>query len=320
MTPENQQDFATQADLKLVRDQVDQLQVIVTEPRRPWYLEPSNLWSFLAVVVSMISFIITTNQGDQKELREKREEFRGVLDKLVSLSEEVSKRRRTGEGLATLGFVDDSVRLYRSSADQLARELGDRVLHAEHMIIGEVFLKDSQESMRATRYFSLALRTAQNPIEKSRALSGLALVQGFPPFRRVNEMRRYYADALAAVNGKRDDLRFEAGQVLIDWALIEKRLQNMDAFWSKVDLARRSFLEMSPGDPNRDKGLTQLNAVEQETREEQARRSPAPDPPSLWPPRPSSLWPSRSRLLDGGIHQRDWLGLPTSPFTVRGQP
>ncbi|MCP9791600.1 hypothetical protein KBZ20_06690 [Vulcanococcus limneticus Candia 3F8] len=313
MAPDDKLDFVSQADLKLVRDQVDQLQVIVTEPRRPWYLEPSNLWSFLAVVVSLISFIISTNQGDQKELREKREEFRGVLDKLVLLSEEKSKRRRIGEAV---GFIELNQGLYRSSADTLARELGDRVLHAEHIILGDEFAKDSQENKRAVQYFSQALQTARNPIERSRALVRLAYVQGLPPFRKVNEMRRHYADALAAVSGESDDLKFEAGQVLIDWALDEKRLRHMDEFWSKATLARRSFLEMSPDDPNRDNGLNQVMAVERKARDEQGQRSPLSDPPSLWAPRPFSLWPSRPRLLDDGIQHRGRLGL--SPSTGAG--
>jgi len=71
--PGGSPDTVTQADLKLVRDQVEQLQIMLAKASNPWYREPVNITSAMAAVVAIVSLFVSSHQGGQQQLREKRE-------------------------------------------------------------------------------------------------------------------------------------------------------------------------------------------------------------------------------------------------------
>ncbi len=269
--PEVQTGFVTQADLKLLRDQVDQLQVILTEPRKPWYLEGSTLTSALAVLVALISFFISSYQGDQKELREKREEFRSVLEKLVSMSEEVDRLRSadfdTQEVSRRLDYLHDSKDLYRSSAEMLAQDLGPNVLFAEYLIMGDQFQEDNNHR-KATEYYEKALaplikmktwKTDADLVEQNRAYRRLARLQNSLLLKNVAKMNYYFDLAIQAAKGEGNDLmRFTAGATYEDWAEGERRLKNYKESLVKLELAEQEFLKMSDDDQNKHRSLDRV--------------------------------------------------------------
>lgn len=255
-SPEAQPGFATQADLKLLRDQVDQLQLILAEPRKPWYLEGSTLTSALAVLVALISFFISTYQGDQKELREKREEFRSVLEKLVSMKGEISRLENEEiNSPAVRRKINDlhgNKDLYRSSAEMLAQDLGPNVLFIEYLIIGDQFAdnESTHSHSKASEYFlkSLKKEVNANPIERNRAYRRLARLEITVPFRNIAQMRSYFNLAIYEVNQEVDDLRFTAGRTYQDWADAESFLNNDQESLEKLALAEKVFLRMSDDD------------------------------------------------------------------------
>src|SRR2546423_7235586 len=52
-------DYATSADLKLLRDRVDLLQIAATEKQQPWYKQRPSLASLLALGASIVTFVIS---------------------------------------------------------------------------------------------------------------------------------------------------------------------------------------------------------------------------------------------------------------------
>ncbi len=295
--PEVQTGFVTQADLKLLRDQVDQLQVILTEPRKPWYLEGSTLTSALAVLVALISFFFSTYQGDQKELREKREEFRGLLEKLLTMSEDVD-RLETEEPDSPvvrrkISTLIGSVKLYRSSAEKLAQDLGANVLFIEYLIIGDAFRDDSRQQSKTTEYYKKALEAKASSTERNIAFRRLATLQILPPYKDVTQMRYYFTLAINEVKGEVDDLRFSTGRTYEDWAVAERSLNNYKEYWKRQDLAEQAYLKISD-DYKKDEALAALRR----------RLRPIPISPPWASAPPSSLGPAplwRSPLLDDAI-------------------
>lgn len=269
-SPDVQSDVVTQADLKLLRDQVDQLQLIVSEPRKPWYLEGSFLTSALAVLVALISFIISTQQGDQKELREKREEFRSVLEKLVSMSEELEKLNhefddpKPPEINLKIDYLHRSKDLYRSSAEMLAKDLDSNVLLDEYLIMGDQFQEDNNHT-KATEYYKKALSTLNGltsddaRIDRNRAYRRLALLQNSLLLNNESKMREYFHGAIDAVQGKTNGLMlYTTGATYRSWAIAESELNNHNESLDKFKLAEKTFIEMSDDDNNKHKSLDRV--------------------------------------------------------------
>jgi len=60
-------DYATAADLKLIRDRVDLLQIAATEKQLPWYKQRPSLASLLALRVLIVTFLISQHGSSLQE-------------------------------------------------------------------------------------------------------------------------------------------------------------------------------------------------------------------------------------------------------------
>lgn len=252
----------TQAGLKLLHDEVNQPQIVVTEHRKPWYLEASTLTSALAVAISGISFFISTQQGNQQELRAKREEFRGVLEKLISMSEEDNKLRygdrNQQEFQHRIGYLGATRKLYLSSADMLAKDLGDHVLFAEYTILGNEFGL-SNDQQKAIDYYRKSVQTAASPLQRAQGYISLAQEHVRRPLRNAKEMRKYYTLAVEQFNNENTDfMKFMKGDTYEVWADTEFSVNATTEGQQKLELARQSYIKMSDDDPNKAIALRQL--------------------------------------------------------------
>src|ERR1700686_4567719 len=78
-----------QSDLKLLRDRVDQLQLDAHEKDRPWYRHVSTVLSVLALLVSLITFVL--GQHFEKK-RAEQDQLTGVITKLIDERKEEDRK------------------------------------------------------------------------------------------------------------------------------------------------------------------------------------------------------------------------------------
>ncbi len=260
--PGGSADVVTQADLKLVRDQVDQLQLVLAKTRNPWYREPVNITSAMAAVVAVVSLFVSSHQGGQQQLREKREEFRSVLEQLVSMTDEenmlLNEGRNHPEKFRRLNSLRTSRDLFRSSAEMLAKDLGPNVLFTEYLIMGDQS-KAANDNQKAGKYYDMALQTTNDPIDLNQAHRRHAWLYSSLLLRNQNEMRKRFMQALEPVKDGRNDLiRFTAGNTYADWGFQEYNLKNYDEALKRQKQAEQIFLHMSDEGRNKQSSLDSL--------------------------------------------------------------
>jgi hypothetical protein len=99
----------------------------------PWYQEPnmlSAIGSLSAVLISLVALYLSSRGQSAQQLREKREELRGVLERLVSLREEqnaLSKEQDEGVKAAASVYQNTKREIYLEAAESLARQLSGHV-------------------------------------------------------------------------------------------------------------------------------------------------------------------------------------------------
>lgn len=260
--PGGSPDVVTQADLKLVRDQVDHLQVMLSKGRNPWYREPVNITSAMAAVVAIASLVVSSHQGGQQQLREKREEFRSVLQQLVSMTDEenllLNDGRNSPEKNSKLNSLRTSRDLFWSSAELLAVDLGSKVLFTEFLIMGDQS-KAANNIQKAGNFYDMALRTTKDPIELNRAHRRHAWLYSSLLLRNHDEMRKRFIQALGPVQDGRNDLMlFTTGNTYVDWGLQEDNLKNYDEALKRQKQAEQIFLKMSDEGYNKQSSLDRL--------------------------------------------------------------
>ena len=61
-----------ESDLKILRDQVDLLQISTSERNKPWFKDTSSMISILAVLLSVFTFFYSQLSQNAEEIRSKK--------------------------------------------------------------------------------------------------------------------------------------------------------------------------------------------------------------------------------------------------------
>src|SRR5262245_6972342 len=87
--------FVTHDEFKLVRDQVDILQVASAEKRIPWYRQRPSPMSLVALIFSVFTFLLTQHSASLQEIRSKKEELRKLIIEMLAFQENFSSTVKT---------------------------------------------------------------------------------------------------------------------------------------------------------------------------------------------------------------------------------
>jgi len=167
-----------------------------------------NLGSVAAVVISFIALLATQRSTSAKTLREKREELKEMIEKLVDFRSELGAKYGTftteqeRESFASSLNIKRSI--YLESSEYLARQL-PHVTTAEWIVLGTEYMLESnyikaetlfRRSIDAARKTSLTTR-----VIAARALAGAQIFQGGEDLER---RRHSYQNATAMLTGQKD--------------------------------------------------------------------------------------------------------------------
>jgi hypothetical protein len=255
----------TSADLKLLRDQVDILQVGAAEKKQPWYKQRPSLASLLALGVSVITFLVSQQGATRQEIRGKQDALRKILTDMLALESEgqehlaaiadQSKRAQLSSQLNSriLIWIDD--------AEALVDQLGSHVSASEYQTLGAQKFMYSNAEM-AGKYFDKALSAARDRDGRSAALRSL----GEFYFERTSKhsperARKYYQEAIVALGDPTDDsTKFMLGYIYESWSYREQFNGFSEERAEKIKMARQTYNEISPFNPLRQFALSTLAA------------------------------------------------------------
>ena len=184
---------------------------------RAWYDDPALVWSFLsaigsvaAVIVATIAFLFAQRGQNQQILRQKREELRNVLEKLISFREELSRLsalKYDYERAFASSLLNEKRLVYLEAAENLADQLGDDVSPSEYYVIGYENMMDSDFAHGINFYRAAAKNSQKTSKTKQseiwRSLAG-AYFRNEPGVLNIEEGRKSYAKAIEVLRSSED--------------------------------------------------------------------------------------------------------------------
>jgi hypothetical protein len=222
----------------------------------PWnaWLQDANwlgaLGTVIAVPISVIALVMSHRGQSAQQLREKREELRQILERLVSLRIENNElNKETDEWLkaAKSAFQNSARAMYLEAAEALAAQLPD-VSAAEYYVLAVENQFDS-DFEGSQKYFKLAAGSAKqsSPTKQCEILRNLAITYFDinPALRDIGLGREVYGRSLQVLDQKHDPyscyckvitLRCWAHSELSvpNLAEAERLLKQADIEWAKI--------------------------------------------------------------------------------------
>jgi hypothetical protein len=257
------------ADLKLLRDQVDLLQIATAEKQKPWYQQRPSLISLLALIASVITFGISQQGASRHEIREKQEQLRRLLVDIA----EIYTKGLTAEAdvpdptvrMRYLAFLNNKRDVWMDAAEALTEDLRGYVSTSEYGTLAEQKTLSS-EYERADKYNLAALTAAKDRYARSRAYRALGAFTMQAPGRDVERARKYFEAAISELGDPADDYtKMLLGYTYENWAYAERNIGRLDEeFRQHVKKAREWYSGMSELNPQRAASLRSLETSSQQ--------------------------------------------------------
>jgi flagellar biosynthesis/type III secretory pathway M-ring protein FliF/YscJ len=106
----------------------------------PWY-ENTEIWATVgsvgALIISLVALYGTYRRQAEQRMREKREELRGAVERLITLREEqnrLNEEQDEREKATAAVYQNQKRRIYLEAAETLAREIPNDVSAAEYIL------------------------------------------------------------------------------------------------------------------------------------------------------------------------------------------
>jgi hypothetical protein len=239
------------ADFKLLRDQIDQLQVASNEPKRPWYKDWSIISSLVALAFSIVSFYISDSSSKAQETRAKKEELRRLVGELLAIQDDFNSRiikiTAPDERIFASSLLNAKKNIHLESAELLANDLGDKVSPSELAILAREELNQSNFA-KAETFFTRASSVASNSTSKAVALRDLGIFYSqSTPLRDMNKARLKLGEAVFTTLSFMDDYSlYTTGFTYEAWGDMERGNGFQIAAREKYELAREYYGKINP--------------------------------------------------------------------------
>lgn len=287
--------------VRLLRDQVDVLQLAAAEKKTPWYRQMPSLAGLIALLLSISTAIYSGVQGRKQDVQKKQESLRGIVSSLIDLSGEQQTRLASAEAqkLSTQerefigGMINNRRMILAEAADNIVREIPQDVSSSEYNVLATDKLANGGTA-KAEEYLRNAVGVSQEPLAKMIALRSLAMFYAQRgPFQSIDEARKRFQEAVDVLPGEpRDDATaYTVGFTWEMWGTAEYMNNFPQAGEEKIANARHYYSDLSAGNPVRNWALLFLD-----TRMQYYERGTAsPPPPALGPVPPAPTFPIPSQ-------------------------
>ena len=243
--------LVTPSDLKLLRDQIDQLQLATAEKKQPWYRQRPSLMSLLALVFSAYTFVVTQQRADLQEIRSKKEELRKVLGELISFQESnlalITTVTNPQQREAVSSLLNAKRGISLQTAEALADELRGKVSSSEYGTLAreKSFTSDFN---KAEMYFLEATIAARDNNPKATALRDVGVFYFQPTrLRDLGKARDYFGKSIEVSTAGEDDYSiYTTGYTYEAWGLWELQNGLLSEGKAKLQNAREYYTKIKP--------------------------------------------------------------------------
>jgi tetratricopeptide (TPR) repeat protein len=262
-----------EAELKLLRDQVDLLQIDTRERKRPWFKQVNSILSVIAVLFSGFTFAYSQIGQHAEDVRSKKKELRDTVAALIDLRGEFyNTQLQESESIN----LNNKRLIYVEAADTLITQIPNNVSWAEYAILAYEKQLDSNFT-QAERYYQKAIEASRTPLGKNfsiRALAGLYFSQG--PLLDFGKGRKHFGEAVDALKNPTDHyMAYTLGYTYEQWGLYE--------LWNgfhvegnqMIERARKYYLD-PPDSPLKKRALESLNEKAKQFIKPNSMLPPAP--------------------------------------------
>jgi hypothetical protein len=163
-----------------------------------------------AFLISLFALWFSHRGQSAQQVREKKEELRGILERLILLQEEASAlSKETDEALkaASSSFINVKRTLYLEAAESIAREIPEHITAAEYHVLGTHNELDC-DYIECEKFYRLAAdrSSKSSPTKRSEILRSLGWVYyGTDPSLKNNEKgREAYKKSVTVLDGRTD--------------------------------------------------------------------------------------------------------------------
>lgn len=271
----------TETELKLIRDQVDVLQVQITERKKPWHKNATTIISVISLLVSS-GTALYVQWGKEKDLiRSRKEELRRTLALVIDLRADYENRVVPMKNEAIrekeASFINQKRTVYLQAAEQLANTIPQYISESEYNVLAWEATADMNYK-QAENYYNKALEASTAGLSRSYALKSLGVFYSQPgPWADIPQARSYFqkaVDQLESVKASDSNLTYTLGSIYQVWAIQEFgnnfKIEGKD----KIAMARKYFSDLPSSDQRR---LRSLQVIDEYGRELIHRKPQSPE-------------------------------------------
>jgi hypothetical protein len=251
----------TRSEMDLVRQQIAELQIASAEKSKPWYREPSSFLSLVAIVASIITFVISQGSQEVQDVRARKEQLETLLTNLLALQTELADSAKTISD--PLDFERHSAMLnqknliYLEEAELLVDQLGNNVSSSEYNALASDMLMNSNFKM-AEAYFARGVGAAKDDLSRAIAFRSLAQFYFMPSqFRNFDLGRKTFQESVDAMKDSQGDdySKYVVGFTYEAWGWAEKSNGFPDEGGKMLERAQKFYTDLSVLNPLRQRAL-----------------------------------------------------------------
>ncbi len=245
----------SEAELKLIRDQIDQLQIVVHEPRKPWYRQRPSLISLLALLFSIVSFGYSQYHSTQAEIRSKQEELRKLLSDLAQIQSETQSLAEVQDGRKRemqSSILNSKRVVLIEAAEALVDGIPKFVSSAAYGVLASEKVASS-DFKQAERYYESAATVARGPLARATAYRSLGMLYFTrSPLLDYSKGRRAFQQAVDSMTGSSDEYsQYTIGYIYEWWGFCEGRSNFRQEAEKNFAMARKYYDDLSKDNPLR---------------------------------------------------------------------
>ncbi len=251
------------AAISRLRDEVDDLQHLAAEKKKPWYKTMSNLTSVAALVFAVGTGSYSLWANATHDAQAKHDSLIKILQDIMSLRLESSNSKLNAmapEQRAEVGPLLNTKRVVLlAAARSIVRDIASRVTSAEYNVLAMESASDS-DFRQAEKYYLLASGVSEPGLSRAVALRNLGVFyMSQTPFRNLESGRKYFKMSADEVRDAVDPYsRYTLALTLQTWGLGELASGSPEKAQPLIDEARTTYRAMPDWFPQGRWGLDDL--------------------------------------------------------------
>lgn len=181
------------ARIDAIKQQLSDLEIVVTGQKKIWYKDASTIIAVLALMFSFGTTLVSLQRSAAQDLESRRQDLRGLLQRLAALPKEnldASVRYAADPNSRTFygGLINQETTLLSQQAGELAKRLPKESVSSVEYYSVAMAMQNTYNFAGAKEFLKLSMDSARNfneEIGAVRSSANLEYIEGHPQAGRV---------------------------------------------------------------------------------------------------------------------------------------